>query len=193
MEKNGLEKQKNNRDGKIKFEGEYLNGERHGKGKEYYLDGKIRFDGEYLNGETRKGKKYDYYDISELEYINEYLKGRHHGKVIGYDCCNGELFFESEYLNLNGKKLGKRKRKRYDYYNIAEYEGEYLNGKKHGRVDGYIYFINKLEFKDKDYFIWKRHRKQNVYDYCKNKLEFEGEFLNGKIWKGYLKNIMIIN
>ena len=31
------------------FEGEYLNGERSGKGKEYYKDGKLRFDGEYLN------------------------------------------------------------------------------------------------------------------------------------------------
>ena len=31
--------------------GEYLNGKRNGKGKEYYKNGNIRFDGEYLNGE----------------------------------------------------------------------------------------------------------------------------------------------
>ena len=33
------------------FEGEYLNGLRNGKGKEYDYYGCIIFDGEYLNGE----------------------------------------------------------------------------------------------------------------------------------------------
>ena len=33
------------------FEGEYLNGERNGKGKEYDWTGKLIFEGEYLNGE----------------------------------------------------------------------------------------------------------------------------------------------
>ena len=32
------------------FEGEYLNGERNGKGKEYELNGELKFEGEYLNG-----------------------------------------------------------------------------------------------------------------------------------------------
>ena len=42
------------------FEGEYLNGERNGNGKEYY-DNKLVFEGEYLNGErwNGKGKEYD--------------------------------------------------------------------------------------------------------------------------------------
>ena len=35
---------------KLNFEGEYLNGKRIGKGKEYDLDGKLKFEGEYLNG-----------------------------------------------------------------------------------------------------------------------------------------------
>jgi len=34
---------------KIIFEGEYLNGKRNGKGKEYYNNGKLQFEGEYLN------------------------------------------------------------------------------------------------------------------------------------------------
>jgi len=33
------------------FEGEYINGQRNGKGKEYYENGKLTFEGEYLNGE----------------------------------------------------------------------------------------------------------------------------------------------
>ena len=32
------------------FEGEYLNGLKNGKGKEYDWNGKIKFEGEYLNG-----------------------------------------------------------------------------------------------------------------------------------------------
>ena len=34
----------------MEFEGEYVNGERKGKGKEYYEDGKLKFEGKYLNG-----------------------------------------------------------------------------------------------------------------------------------------------
>ena len=36
---------------KLMFEGEYLNGERHGKGKEYNEYGLVLFEGEYLYGE----------------------------------------------------------------------------------------------------------------------------------------------
>ena len=43
----------------IKFEGEYLKGEKNGKGKQYH-QGKLIFEGEYLNGEKNgKGKQYD--------------------------------------------------------------------------------------------------------------------------------------
>ena len=40
-------------DGKLKFEGEYLNGKRNGKGKHYYKNGNFEYEGEYLN---EKGK-----------------------------------------------------------------------------------------------------------------------------------------
>ena len=39
--------------GKLLFEGEYLNGKRNGKGKEYN-DGKLVFEGEYLNGKRKR-------------------------------------------------------------------------------------------------------------------------------------------
>ena len=45
--------------GTLIFEGEYLNGERNGKGKEYD-NGKLIFKGEYLNGiKIGKGKEYN--------------------------------------------------------------------------------------------------------------------------------------
>jgi hypothetical protein len=37
----------------ISFEGEYLNGERNGKGKEYDIEDNLIFEGEYLNGERK--------------------------------------------------------------------------------------------------------------------------------------------
>ena len=39
----------------IKFEGEYLNGKRNGKGKEYRF-GDLVFEGEYLDGIRKKEK-----------------------------------------------------------------------------------------------------------------------------------------
>ena len=45
--------------GYLIFEGEYLNGEKNGKGKEYNYQGVILFEGEYLNGKEYNGKRYD--------------------------------------------------------------------------------------------------------------------------------------
>ena len=44
---------------KIKYIGEYLNGKRHGKGKEYYENGEIKFEGDYLNGDWWNGRGYN--------------------------------------------------------------------------------------------------------------------------------------
>ena len=60
--------------GQLKFEGEYLNGERNGKGNEYYYDGKLIFEGEYLNGERKEGKEYNY--DQELIFEGEYINGK---------------------------------------------------------------------------------------------------------------------
>ena len=61
---------------KIIFKGEYLNGERNGKGKEYYFTGDLIFEGEYLNGNKWNGKGYDKYGniIYELKNGNGYFK-----------------------------------------------------------------------------------------------------------------------
>ena len=82
MEKDGMEKGKEYDNGELLFEGEYLNGERNGKGKEYkdsYIS-KLLFEGEYL-----KGKKWN-------------------GKIICPDENNQGFIFEGEYIN--GQKNG---------------------------------------------------------------------------------------
>ena len=63
----------------IIFEGEYLNGKRNGKGKEYYKNRKLKFEGEYLNGK-RHGKGKEYYRNDRLKFEGEYLKGKRNGK-----------------------------------------------------------------------------------------------------------------
>ena len=46
---------------------EYLEGQRNGKGKEYYENGKLKFEGKYLNG-----KIIGYYDNDKLKFDEEY-------------------------------------------------------------------------------------------------------------------------
>ena len=59
---------------KLIFEGEYLKGERNGRGKEYNYSGKLIFEGEYLNGKRNgKGKEYD--NFGQLLYEGEYKNG----------------------------------------------------------------------------------------------------------------------
>ena len=51
---------------------EYINGKKSGKGKEYKY-GKLKFEGEFLNGKKWNGKGFKYfqdYKISEIEYLN---------------------------------------------------------------------------------------------------------------------------
>ena len=71
-----------------------------GIGKEYYDDGKLKFEGEYLNGK-RNGRCREYYDNGHLELEGQYLSGERNGKGKEYH-YDGSLWFEGEYKN--GKK-----------------------------------------------------------------------------------------
>ena len=90
------------------YEGEFANGERHGKGVVYYYNKNdqlhLSFEVEYLNGESEslKGKVNgkEYY-LGRLIYEGEFLNGKKHGKVMHFK-KNGKIYFE-EYLN--GKKV----------------------------------------------------------------------------------------
>ena len=65
-ESNGIGKEYFGYDNQLIYEGGFLNGERNGKGKEYYCTRELRklnFEGEYLNGKRiGKGKEYDLED-----------------------------------------------------------------------------------------------------------------------------------
>ena len=113
---NGNGKVKEYYDGKLGFEGEYLNGKINGYGKEYDYEDELIFEGEYLYNHRIKGK---IYLNNKLEYEGEILfDKKYNGK--GYDEM-GNITYELN--NGNGKV------KEYNYDGKLEFEGEYLDGK----------------------------------------------------------------
>ena len=87
-------------DGEFIFEGEYLDGKRNGKAKESSKDGIILFEGEYLNDEIWNGK--EFYpqkngDIVEITYLN----GNKSKKAKVYNNNSGKLIFKGEFTLKN--------------------------------------------------------------------------------------------
>ena len=136
----------------IKYEGEYFNGERNGKGKEYDIKGNLIFEGEYLNGKMKKYKN-KLKNFFDDDYIDEY--------------CT--LVWEG---NLkNGLKDGIIKE--YNYNGILIFEGEYLNDERNGKGKEYNEYNGELIFEG-EYLMGKRINKGKKYD--KNgQLIYEGE------------------
>ena len=180
---NEVEKEFDFYNDQINFEGEYLNGKRNGKGKEYYGNGQIKFEGEYLNDKRWNGKVYDpsnnqvyelkngkgflkEYMFDKLSFEGEYVNGERNGKGKDYFC--GELIFEGEYLN--GKRNGKGKE--YEGYNKLKFEGEYLEGRKIGKGKEYYGWCNKLKFEGEYLYDFKLKGKYYLYQ----QLEYEGEY-----------------
>ena len=124
-----------NEDGDLIFEGNYKNGVKYGKGKEY-IDGlKILYEGTYYNGKRSKGKGKEFNLSGGLKYEGEYLEGLWHGRGKEYE-NNGELSFEGQFFK--GKRWNGYGKEFYKLGKI-EYEGEYINGK---RKKGIEYDLN---------------------------------------------------
>ena len=106
---------------RIEFEGEYKNGEKNGKGKEYF-DGILVFEGEFKNGK-RNGKGKEYFD-GQLVFEGEYLEGKiWNGKGKEYDTGTDVLLFEGEYVNgkrWNGIGFDSGKQSNVSYLNGNE-------------------------------------------------------------------------
>ena len=103
-ESNRIGKEYDGYDDTFKFEGEYLNGERNGKGKEYSEDGNLIFEGEYLNGK-RNGKGKEYNEDGELLFEGEYINNKKSNEI-GY-----EKDGKTKENNINEYSKGKE----YDY------------------------------------------------------------------------------
>ena len=154
------------------YEGEYLNGKKNGKGKEYGRYGEIIFKGYYLNGKRNgPGKEYD---SEQFIFEGNYLNGERNGK--GKEYKNGELKFEGEYLN--GKRNGKGKEYKKGY---LIFKGNYLNGEKHGIFKSYY---DGKKFTYEEYIHGKKIEERGKFYEENASLIFKGEYLNGEKWKG---------
>ena len=159
-----MEKYFDNYKGGLIFEGEYLNGEINGKGRENYFNNILIFEGEYLNGK-KNGKIKEYFK-GKLKFEGEYINGLRNGKGKEYDLF-GNLIFEGEYL-YNERRKGKAFTQ-----GRLEYEGEDLfrkkwNGKGYDKNGNIIYELKNGNGKVKEYNYWD------------GRFEFEGEYLHGQ-------------
>ena len=194
-------------EGSLCFEGQLLNGLKNGKGKEYFSgeNNKIKFEGEYINGQKWNGIGYDingkkqyelkngsgylfeYNNSNSLIFEGEVINGIKTGIAKEYEF--GELFFEGFYLK--GKRHGKGKL--YDIYDSDKlklsYEGDFDKGMKNGYGKDYLSgcLIYEGEFIDD-----KRQGKGIKYENKKIYQEgifFKNELIKGNIYtnKGILK------
>ena len=194
-----------------------MKGKRNGKGHELYVNVFVKFEGEYLNGERWNGKVYDfsghekceikngekqmekdnfkknylinddllfYFDFFSFEQLfvsyNRIFNSISINSNInttdltgkGKEYKNGKLVYRGEFVK--GKRDGKGKE-----YNENEliFEGEYINGERNGK--GKYYFFNELIFEG-EYMDGIRNGLGKEY-YINNKIKFEGEYQDGKI------------
>ncbi len=170
--------------GTLLFQGYIANGKKNGEGKEYNEEGKLIFQGEYLDGKKWKGKFKEYdNDTKNLVFECEYLNGIIEGEAKEYDKYDGQLLFSGKYSN--GKRNGEgieykpipgEKADQDSYYPSGKiiFRGTYLNGEK---KQGKEYNYDENLVYDGEYLNGKRHGKGKVYDKY-SKLKYEGEFMN---------------
>ena len=92
---------------KKKFIGEYLDGKRHGHGKEYDIfENYLMFEGEFING-LRNGKGKEFNKEGKIIFEGEYLNGFRNGK--GKEYKDGQIVFDGIYLK--GERLNENKKK----------------------------------------------------------------------------------
>jgi len=107
--------------GFLYFDGNLVNGEINGNGKEYYPNGNLNFNAEYLNG-IKNGFGKEYYTNGNLKFEGMY-KDDMEWKGKGFD-INGEL--EYEIKNGNGQI------KQYSDEGDLEFEGKIIEGQING-------------------------------------------------------------
>ena len=172
-EQNGIVKEYNSYTDDLIYEGEYLNGKRHGKGKEY-LNNKLIYEGEYLNGKRNGNGKNYFNDNSIFEGV--YLNNQ---KIVG-------AYYDKNGLKIRGINNINGKGKEYDDNGKIKFEGEYLNGERNGKGKEYH---NGILFFEGIYSNGKKNGKGIEYYYNGNK-KFEGEYFYDRKWNGKGYDIM---
>jgi len=106
---------------KLLYYGEYMHGEKNGKGTEYFSDSTVKFEGEYSKGK-RNGRGKEYYKNKKLKFEGEFKNGK---KITGK-----EYDFDGNFLHeLNNNKMFI---KEFDYAGRLMFEGDYENAERNG-------------------------------------------------------------
>ena len=195
-ELNGEKKEFNILNGNLIYEGGYLKGKKHGKGKEYDEAGRLIFEGEYHFGLKLKGKGREFSIINgALLYEGEYLKDKRNGKGKEFDQY-GNLIYEGGYMN--DKRHGKGK----EYYDNGKlsFEGEFymnlkFNGKGYTRRGNITYELTNGKGIYKEFY--DNGTLKFIFQYMddvtkvtgkeynkKGKIKFGGEYFYHKRWNG---------
>ncbi len=170
------------------YDGNYLNGAFHGKGKLVWRNGNTYSGGFYKGLMQGQGKlKFGLGDV----YIGSFKDGEWNGygqlKYRAGDSykgnfLNGEWSGQGVYMAVGGDKYrGEFKsnrfhgKGRYEYVNGDMFEGEFKNSKAEGKVE--ITYNDQGTYKG-DAKNWKMHGK-GVYT-AKNGAVYSGQFVNGK-------------
>ena len=166
---------------KYVYEGDWLNDKANGKGKIVSKDGNI-YEGDWLNNNRHGKGKYVFKDgnIYEGDWLNDKANGK--GKML----FKGHLY-EGSFLNNNIHGKGKAV-----YKDGTVYEGDWLNNNRHGKgkvvyQDGEVY--------EGDWLYDNRHGKGKVVyqdgavyegDWFNNKRHGKGKFVNidGAVYDG---------
>jgi antitoxin component YwqK of YwqJK toxin-antitoxin module len=175
---------------KKEYEGESIDDQKNGIGKEYHENGKLFYEGEFKDDKFHgEGKLYNL--NGKLYYEGKFKDNKFHGEGKQYDenYCNlfqegefaGILLYEGEYQD--SKRNGKGKE--YHLNGILKYEGEFKDGKWNG--EGKSYNPNGKLYYEGKFIDSKSHGIGKQY-YENGKLYYEGQFINDKFHgkgKGY--------
>ena len=171
---------------KLIFEGKYLKGKRNGKGIEYFENGRIKFQGEYFNGEKLNGIGYDENGKEVMRINNGIVKELYDNGLVKFEgkYLNGKKWTGIGYTYYGIKiyeiKNGKGYIREYNPDGTLLFKGNYLNGERNG--EGKEYSQGKLLFEG-NYINGIRNGEGREY-YDNLRIKFEGEYVNDKRWNG---------
>ena len=153
------------------YEGDFVNGKPHGKGKLTNENGGV-YEGYFIDGEPHGKGKYTYSGGSFYE--GDYVKGERTGKgkfIYGGDTAFHGDVYEGDFSN--GKFFGKGK---YTHADGSVYEGDFVDGKPNGKGK-YIHLEGDVY--EGDFVDGKLNGKGKAT--LANGNVLEGDFVDGKL------------
>ena len=180
----------NDKDLNLEYEGEFHNGKKNGKGKQYSEDGKTIFKGIFSNDKPLEGKVITYGENGDIIGENNIKYG--HANGLAWIKKN-DFEFKGEYINdsfWNGKI------KKFNKEGVMIINGEFKNGSFNGIIKVKNEEGELIEEEYKNGKIWTGHSKDlsemdiPIFNFDVTYREnFEGEFMKGKRWKGKGKEL----